>query len=208
MSAPRDTDFPHGGIVVGGVEKYPALVWLRDAAEINSTKEAATQFYTKVRAVLDEQAAEIERLNAEAWGAAAEASAMREMWVADLYTLHGYEVFVGPCVHGRYPWDRCDECGEETAVHALLKVRAAHLAEIERLKGELEHVQGVAQSRLAHERLLQSRLEEAHREASALLQRAEQAEARLKHASARAEVAEGQLASTAAGLDALKESES
>lgn len=43
---------------------------------------------------------------------------------ADAYALYGYTVFTGPCVHGRDPWDRCDECGEETAIHALIKVRA------------------------------------------------------------------------------------
>lgn len=53
----------------------------------------------------------------------------------DAADLHGYTIFVGPCVHGRDPWDRCDECGEETAIHALMKVRQKleqHVSELEK----------------------------------------------------------------------------
>lgn len=49
------------------------------------------------------------------------------LWEEVADTLYGYAVFVGPCVHGRDPWDRCDECGEESAVHALVKVNNALL---------------------------------------------------------------------------------
>jgi flagellar biosynthesis regulator FlaF len=47
----------------------------------------------------------------------------------DYYILHGHETFVGPCVHGRDPWTRCDECGEGNAVEALMKRVAALEAE-------------------------------------------------------------------------------
>ena len=57
----------------------------------------------------------------------------------DAYALHGYTVFTGPCAHGRDPWDRCDECGEETAINALLKVRAKLEEHISGLEKSLEN---------------------------------------------------------------------
>jgi hypothetical protein len=39
----------------------------------------------------------------------------------ETFLLYGYGGFLGPCAHGRSPWDRCDECGEKTAVEAASK---------------------------------------------------------------------------------------
>lgn len=41
-----------------------------------------------------------------------------------------YDVFVGPCSHGRDPWDRCEICGEGTAIEAAVEL-------IEKLQQEI-----------------------------------------------------------------------
>ena len=50
--------------------------------------------------------------------------------------LHGTEAFIGPCAHGRDPWDRCETCGEgdafDAAVAALNALRAELTAATER----------------------------------------------------------------------------
>jgi len=50
------------------------------------------------------------------------------------FALHGTSVFVGPCVHERDPWDRCDECGEGSSVQALMKVANALRARVAELE--------------------------------------------------------------------------
>lgn len=44
------------------------------------------------------------------------------LWEEAATALYGYTEFIGPCAHGRDPWDRCDECGEKNAVYAAQKV--------------------------------------------------------------------------------------
>jgi hypothetical protein len=90
------------------------------------------------------------RAEARAGEAERERDRFREMWAelqraaeghpsrdGDFYILHGHETFVGPCVHGRDPWTRCDECGEGNAVDALLKVTAALRSERDALAAAL-----------------------------------------------------------------------
>lgn len=78
-----------------------------------------------------------------------EAETLRQrqaLWEEAANALYGYTVFGGPCAHGRHPWDRCDECGEESAVHALVKVNNAlteqHRKEVDALKQALESQRG------------------------------------------------------------------
>lgn len=42
------------------------------------------------------------------------------LWEEAAHALYGYTEFIGPCAHGRDPWDRCDECGEKNAVSAAV----------------------------------------------------------------------------------------
>lgn len=58
----------------------------------------------------------------------------------------GCAVFIGPCAHGRDPWDRCDECGEDNALWAATKAVTARTkerdearAEVDRLRADLSY---------------------------------------------------------------------
>jgi hypothetical protein len=54
--------------------------------------------------------------------------------------LKGTAAWVGPCVHGSDPWDRCDECENGTAIDALLAVLAAAEARATRAEGALREL--------------------------------------------------------------------
>jgi DNA-binding transcriptional MerR regulator len=85
--------------------------------------------------------AEVERLTAERDAALAKSN--------DL--LYGYGGFIGPCAHGSDPWDRCDECGDKTAVEAAAETVEAQRQEIKRMKTDRDAAfqRGVAAMREA-----------------------------------------------------------
>jgi hypothetical protein len=111
------------------------LLWLRDAAEVGSCKANVAPFMGNVRGHIAAQGDRIAKLEAQA--------------KADGMALYGYTVFTGPCAHGRDPWDRCDECGEETAIHALLKVRAHLERDLAKAQSErAEALRGIEEMRV------------------------------------------------------------
>ena len=73
--------------------------------------------YHRLIAELDAERAKVARLEAE---------------------LHGHEVFVGPCVHGKDPWYRCGECEDGTALDATVLVIQKLEADNARLREALE----------------------------------------------------------------------
>lgn len=74
-----------------------------------------------------------------------ELAALREQkasWEEDAQALYGYTVFTGPCVHGRDPWDRCEECGEKNAVFAATAALNQALADNAALLGAIRPAEG------------------------------------------------------------------
>ena len=51
-------------------------------------------------------------------------------------SLYGWSPFCGPCAHGHDPWDRCDECGEGTALDAAAKAASAAREQVAHLRAE------------------------------------------------------------------------
>lgn len=68
---------------------------------------------------------------------AKESALLRELRLSQA-RLHGLAFFVGPCAHGRDPWDRCPECGNKSAPEALYAAWAAVTQEAVALKAELQ----------------------------------------------------------------------
>lgn len=60
-----------------------------------------------------------------------------------LRKYEGWDLFLGPCAHGRDPWDRCDVCGEGDAVTALLEAWRAQGVTVR--TAALEEAAGVCQ---------------------------------------------------------------
>jgi hypothetical protein len=121
--------------------------------EVTSLREQVRALTADNAALLGAARSALQRMLAQDWSAAREtlleaaekphpgAALLAEMEELkkreDEYgsALHGTSVFVGPCVHERDPWDRCDECGEGSAVQALMRVAnalRARVAELER----------------------------------------------------------------------------
>lgn len=51
--------------------------------------------------------------------------------------MSDYEVFVGPCAHGRDPWDRCEICGEGTALEAAVLALETARIEVSQLRQQV-----------------------------------------------------------------------
>jgi hypothetical protein len=54
--------------------------------------------------------------------------------------LYGHASFVGPCAHGSDPWDRCDDCGNHSAINAAVTALNAERAKVAKLREALKEV--------------------------------------------------------------------
>lgn len=80
--------------------------------------------------------------------------AAQPMTDREVALLYGHEAFIGPCVHGRDPWDRCDICGEKTAIEAAVLV-------IAELEVKLRGAEGAMYVQEAFKKTAQTQLESA-----------------------------------------------
>ena len=119
-----DTYFPGWREATDEWVKLRKELAAEQAARVQAARELAEARETVARTSND--------LNATIGGLTAElklAQAERDdaLKAAAEYSEHldGYGTLVGPCPHGRDPWDRCDTCGELNAVQVALLLRDA-----------------------------------------------------------------------------------
>lgn len=139
------------------LKKPSGQTWAKVAYEFRERAEAAEQKLAEARAALGAELSANRALLAE----------LREAKAALARSEAGATEFIGPCAHGRDPYDRCDEeddpegggCGLLTPREALVRRIAYHqrdecMAKLANLSPDIPYIQVVRNTKLVTEKYL------------------------------------------------------